>query len=299
MSYAPKSKALLLVVLVLVMLSLACMSSGSSPDSNQADSGSAELAATAAVLQATQDALDLQAQAQPPTQEPAVVEEPPIENEPVDVPPAQSSGGGEIDFNNLKSGDLYYATDFNGIDNQWENGWVHFPIPDGKNNYDAIMVDGYLHLGLYDTGTTVYLFYEPLYLPRGNADVLVEASADNVGDVRNNNISVICRATDRGWYEFSIASNGLWWIWKYDGIESTYDILAKGGVPNYNKNITDHIISATCIGSELTFYYDTKPLKYGQISDSTFKEGQVGVAVYAENLPGVEVEFDWFEAQVP
>ena len=31
----------------------------------------------------------------------------------------------------------------------------------------------------------------------------------------------------------------------------------------------------------------------------SFKEGGVGVGVYAANLPGVGVEFDWFEAQIP
>ncbi len=42
-------------------------------------------------------------------------------------------------------------------------------------------------------------------------DVKMEATASNRG-VNDNNISLICRYTDRGWYEFNIANSGLYWI---------------------------------------------------------------------------------------
>lgn len=194
---------------------------------------------------------------------------------------------------------MIYSTDFDGTGDDWEEGWFNFPIPSGLENYDAYVENSNMFVGVGETRATVYLMYDPIYMPRGNADMLVMAATDNVGSVRNNHISVVCRATDEGWYEFNISSSGLWWIYKFIASTGEYIPLIQGDVPNYNKNITDHVIAASCEGDELTFYYDGSPLKNGQVTDNTHKEGGFGVAVYAHNLPDVEVEFDWFEVQVP
>ena len=278
MFFNRNSKKLLMVVVALLLSSLACLSGGT-PDE---DNGSTSLQATTAALQATQDALGQDS-------EPGSAEG--------NAQPAQS--GSTIDYENLQSGDVLYTTEFDGTNENWESGWVHFTNPSGSENYDAYVEDSNMFVGIGDTGTTVYLLYEPIYMPRDNADMVVKAATDNVGSVRNNNISVVCRATEEGWYEFSISSSGLWWIFKYDAVNNKYESLKQGGVPDYNKNITDHVIAASCQGDELTFYYDGSPLKNGQITDNTFREGSFGVSVYADNLPDVEVEFDWFEVQIP
>lgn len=286
MFFASKKKGLIAVIAVLLIASLACLSSADS----DVDSGDkTDFAATSAALKATQDALD--AGEAEPTKTTAPTEESPVEATKEEV--AQAASGGQIDWNSIKSGDIIYSTDFNGDGGDWEDGWVHFAVPSNNENYSTYVTSGFMFVGVDVQETTVYLIYDPIYTPRDHADVWVGTFANNVGKVRNNNISVICRATDAGWYEFSIASNGLWWIWKY--YSGDYDVLAQGGVPNYNKNDTDHEITASCIGDQLTFYYDGIQLKNGRVSDSSFKEGQVGLSVYASNLSGVEVEFDWFE----
>lgn len=281
------SKQLMMVIMALMLSTLACLSGGSSGDDESVD-----LQATSAALQATQDAIAQNSQTDSQ-------ESPQGGAEDGESQPAQSSSGNSIDYESLQSGDVVYSTDFDGTGDDWEEGWFHFTVPAGEETYDAYVDNGNMYVGLGVTRTTVYLMYEPISMPRGNADMLVKAATDNVGNVRNNNISVVCRATDEGWYEFSISSSGLWWIYKYDAVTGEYLSLIQGGVPNYNKNITDHVIAASCIGDELTFYYDGTALKNGQVNDNTFREGGFGVSVYADNLPDVEVEFDWFEVEVP
>jgi hypothetical protein len=278
---------LFLILGVLALVALACGTSSGGPD----------LAATAAALEATAAALNAQ-----PTQPPA----PPPQSQPPSSPPTQdtSGGGGDsggdaggIDYGSLGSGDVIYATDFEGTGDDWEEGWIWFTKPDNKDNFFTYVQNSFLVVGLDDLETTVYLVPDFVYLPRG-VDVYVEASFDNVGATRNNNLSVGCRGTSEGWYEFSISSSGLWWIYKFTP-PLNYQVLNNGGLANYNKNVSLHTLGATCIGDELTFYVDGEQLRNGTIRDSSFREGQVFLSVYSANLPGVEVEIDYFYSQVP
>ncbi|MBI3160274.1 MAG: hypothetical protein HYZ26_11815 [Chloroflexi bacterium] len=283
---------LFLVLGVLALVALACGTSSGGPD----------LAATAAALEATAAALNSQ-----PTQPPA----PPPANPPASPPTQDTSGGADsggeiggddaggdtIDYGSLVSGDVIYATDFDGTGDDWEEGWIWFTIPDNKDDFFAYVQSGFMILGLDDLETSVYLVPDFVYLPRGT-DVYVEASFDNVGTTRNNNLSVGCRGTADGWYEFSISSSGLWWIYKYTP-SGGFQVLNNGGLANYNKNVSLHTLGATCIGDELTFYVDGEQLRNGTIRDSAFREGQVFLSVYSANLPGVEVEIDYFYTQVP
>jgi len=68
-----------------------------------------------------------------------------------------------------------------------------------------------------------YMFFTTLYLRRCRPG----SAADNAGK-NNNNVSLVCRYddTDETWYEFSIANNGLYWIYAYD---DGYNLIANGG----------------------------------------------------------------------
>ena len=46
-------------------------------------------------------------------------------------------------------------------------------------------------------------------------DVIVQAQVENSGPL-DNAFSLICRATDAGWYEFRISSNGYYELLRYD-----------------------------------------------------------------------------------
>jgi hypothetical protein len=106
----------------------------------------------------------------------------------------------------------------------------------------------------------------------------------------------MCRATDQGWYEFSMTSGGYWRIWLYTG-GTNYQLLNNGATTAINLKNQPNIVGAKCVGSELTFLING--IEVGSAVDRTFLGGgQVGVSIFAE-YPDLGVEFDYFSAAVP
>ncbi|KAA3644642.1 MAG: hypothetical protein DWQ07_14600 [Chloroflexi bacterium] len=281
-------RKLLLILGVLLLAALACLGGSDAPPVDTVDTS-----ATEAALQATQNALEAQQQQQqqdPPTQPPP----PPADDPPADDPPPADPAP---DLSNLQSGDIIYSTDFSGP-GDWEDGWVHFAIPEDNDNYTTYVENDYLYVEVEQADTTIYVVYDNIYLERDQADVRLDAFVDNVGDARDNNISLICRGSSEGWYEFSLTSSGLYFIYKYDAVDG-YEILSQGGLQGYNRNDTDHELSVTCIGDELTFAINGEIPRYGVVTDRSFREGQFGVSVYTLRNNLVGVEFDYFIASVP
>lgn len=280
-------KPVIWALIVLVLVQLACgLGSGNTVQENAPD-----YAATESALQATQSALD--AQAQQPTAttppQPTPTEEPVVA--PTDAPPPTEEG--PITY---ESGDVIYYTDFLGAED-WEDGWVHFPIPEA--DYTVFKDNDFMHVEVPETLSTVYLVYDDLYLLRDQADVWVETSFRNLSTHNINQVGVMCRASVDGWYEFNLLSGGLWYIWKYDGNTGDYNLLNNGGIAKLDYD-APHTIAASCVQDQLAFYLDGELIKNSSIKDSTFREGRVGISVFADDQwPNVVIEFDYFGVQVP
>lgn len=282
MSLKKFPKTLVLAIGVVLIVLLACAPTGTNGGDNAPD-----YAGTESALQATADALNNQTA---PTQAPPT-QAPPTQAVDTQVPPTT----GPVDIGSLSSGDIIYYTEFDSP-GDWEDGWIHFSLPD--IDYTVYKANGYLRVEVPETFSSVYAIYDSLFFTRDIADVYVETRFQNMGTHNINNISVICRATDRGWYEFSMLSGGLWYIWRYDVDNNKYVKLTDGGIPDLNYD-APHTIGASCVGDTLTFYFDGEKLKNGVIKDKTYLEGQVGLAVYADDLANVIVEFDYFGIQKP
>jgi hypothetical protein len=195
-------------------------------------------------------------------------------------------GSTVVDTNATEPGDLYLATDF-----EDPEGWYTFAVPD-SDNYEASYYDSVVYLQVDDTDSTAYMLYD-LDLP---PDMQLDAGVETVSGPNRNNISLICRATVDGWYEFSMNSGGYWFIWKYE--DSQYYELARGASNAINLQKRKNELAATCIGTKLTFYVNDTEM--GSVSDNRFKgTGQVGVSVSTFDIPGAGVEFDWFAASIP
>jgi hypothetical protein len=139
----------------------------------------------------------------------------------------------------------------------------------------------------------VYALYDLDLVP---PDVRIDAAVETVSGPNRNNISLVCRATDAGWYEFSMNSGGYWYIWKYENNE--YTMLASGASTRINLQRAQNELIATCIDTELTFFVNGSEM--GSVRDNRFKNGgQVGVSVSTFDIAGAGVEFDWFAATVP
>ena len=291
------TKFIVLIIVVLVAVQLAC---GASTGTNTG-SEEANLQATAQSLQATQDALNSNAQ-QPTKERPTEI--PATEVPPTDVPtqvPTTQAPPTEVpptavptQKTTFSSGDVIYFTDFDGAED-WEDGWIQFATSD--MDYRIYKNNGVLRVEVPEPNSGVYAFYDDLYFERDKADVYIETNFENFATHNINNVTLICRATENGWYEFSMLSGGLWQIWKYDA-NSGYRMINDGGVADLDYD-APHYLSASCIGDTLTIYIDGEKPKNGSIKDSSFREGQVGLSVYAFEWKDVIIEFDYFLVQAP
>lgn len=169
-----------------------------------------------------------------------------------------------------------------------QGGWTTFVFGD-DSNYQITQKPGRVYMEVNTPNTTTFLFNDNYWA----SDVYVETTEAKVGGPNRMNVSVICRASDQGWYEFSITSGGLWQIWKYYGEKY---LRLKEGTSKFIKVQSDpNILQASCVGTNLTFWVNEN--KVGETTDRDLTEGQVGVSVSTFDLKGAEVEFEYLYAE--
>jgi S1-C subfamily serine protease len=195
-------------------------------------------------------------------------------------------GGVEGNPNASQPGEVFFATEFDSADN-----WYTIRLPN-TDQYDAFTEGGKLRLEIQPEKVSLYSFYD---LDLANPDVHLETYAQKVAGANTNNISLVCRATSKGWYEFSMTSGGEWRIYLYQN--DSFALLASGAAKAINLLNKANQIEATCIGSDLTFIINGTQV--GSVNDTTFSTGgQVGVSIWSP-FTGLGVEFDYFSATVP
>jgi S1-C subfamily serine protease len=172
--------------------------------------------------------------------------------------------------------------------NVFNEGWSAFIIGD-DSNYQVTQKPGRVYMEINTPYTTTYLFNDNLW----ESDVYLEAVETKVGGPNRMNASLVCRASDIGWYEFSITSGGYWQIWKYD--YNKFTILADGGSKYINVQKDPNLLQASCVGSNLTFWVNEN--RVGEATDRDFTEGQVGFSVSTLDLKGAQIEFEYFYSE--
>ena len=141
--------------------------------------------------------------------------------------------------------------------------------------------------------TYVYYLFKPLKV----TDVRLDIKAENLGR-NNNNISLVCRySVEKGWYEFNIASNGLWWIKRYDPRFNNYTDIGKGASRLINLGQATNEYGAVCKDNKLTLFINGKEVR--TLTDNTLVNGQVGFSVSSFNVTPVTVALDYFKISVP
>ena len=129
------------------------------------------------------------------------------------------------------------------------------------------------------------------------SNVQLEIEIDNQG-VNNNNISLICRYSEAGWYEFNIGSNGLFFIYRYDPAEEEpYALLWSGGSREIKtgKEVNNYI--SICNENRLTLKINGK--EKITVKDSNFTSGNIGFAISSYNVLPVIVNVNKLIASVP
>lgn len=200
-----------------------------------------------------------------------------------------SSSGGTINPDASQSGDLYYTTEFDG----GLGDWVYFLTSGQDDNFTASTENNKLHVDIENTRTFIYFINDQLSV----GDVRLDTKAENLGR-NNNNVSLICRYSDQGWYEFNVWNNGEYDIYYYDNVvRKDYKLLFSGGSTEIKTGKDTNEYTAICQGDKLTLGVNGVAVR--TVTDKSLKDGEFGFGVSSFNVTPIIVDFDYFDASVP
>ncbi len=162
------------------------------------------------------------------------------------------------------------------------------------NNIVPATKDGYLVFDLQTQNKWVYVTYDAYTY----TDVRLDLKADNRGK-NNNNVSLICRYGDEGWYELNIANNGLYSVLAFVNADNRYYTIFDGGsnLIKSGKGVNDYTF--ICQGDELTVGINGTAIKTVKETKHQLREGQVGFGVSSFDVTPILVEVDSFGISQP
>jgi hypothetical protein len=256
-------RSLFALVVLLLAVSLACYG------------GAAPTATQAPVIE------------EPPTVE--VPEQPQVTEEPAVVatePPVEQP-----------SSSKYFTEEF---DTGFED-WSRFNVLGSKEtNEDGLKLEIDNSRLVFDFSTKylyTYLFYQPFEYD----NVAVEARVENRG-MNDNNISLICRYSDEGWYEFNVANSGLYNI-LYGFVQADgnigYGRLADGGSTKIKSGKDVNIYKIICKDRKLSLYINGIETRVYEDNNYVLRDGKVGISVSSFKQLPVKVEYDWVTVSEP
>jgi hypothetical protein len=170
------------------------------------------------------------------------------------------------------------------------SGWDQINVEEGITDYK----DGHYRIFVNTEDTDIWANPGLSF-----SDVRVEVEATKVGGTDDNDFGVICRYQDlHNFYFFLISSDGYYGIGKVQegeqaliGTEQLYpnEQIKQGNASNH--------IAAECIGSKLIMY--TNGTKLGEVSDTSFSSGDVGLIAGTFSEAGTDIHFDNFVVRKP
>ena len=198
------------------------------------------------------------------------------------------------------SAQQFYTEEFDTEDNNWEylivNGSNKQIVKGSTSSMSMRTVGGLLVFDLQNKGTTAYATYEPFTY----TDVRLDVKAGNRG-TNNNNVSLICRKSDAGWYQFDIASNGLYEIFfaKTVGDAVEYTRIADGGSSKIKTGWAENKYGIVCQGSTLVLNINGAEARRLEDKKYLLPEGKVGISVSSVKDAPVIVDFFWVSISQP
>jgi hypothetical protein len=172
--------------------------------------------------------------------------------------------------------------------------WNSFSLGTGEDN-NLVIKQRDDHL-LFDLGDEdLYVYY--VYTPYEYDDVSIKLNAENRG--RDTNIiSLACRMNAEGtqWYEFSIESGGLWYLY---AVEDNYNVIANGSTNALKQGREINEYAMTCQGDEITLFINDEEVRSVRDNTYGFNSGLVGFNISSLNVLPITVAVNWFEISQP
>ncbi len=201
------------------------------------------------------------------------------------------------------SGD-YFVDQFDGDLSNWYQ-WV---AAGNSSKKFAEVVNGSLKVVLPSAETYTYIENEGAILQ----DAYVEALFRTVSGGANG-LSLICRSSDDGWYEFRVHTrgpySGSYEVYRYDaylksqGKNPYVSLIAGGGRVNsmdIRNGFQENTIGMQCSGKEFFFWINgVEQTRHKAVVDSTLSAGYAGVGVMSFSDGKVNVEVDYLGVEAP
>jgi hypothetical protein len=206
----------------------------------------------------------------------------------------------EVAVQPTANAEQFYTEEFDAENNNWEYQIVNGSTTQVVNDSTGIMpirtAGGLLVFDLKSKGSLGYATYGPFTY----ADVRLDIKVGNRG-TNNNNINLICRKSDAGWYEFDIASNGLYEIFvaKPVGDAVVRTRIADGGSNKIKTGWEENEYGIVCQGNTLILNINGAEAR--RLEDKTYllPEGKVGISVSSLKDAPVTVDLYWARISQP
>jgi hypothetical protein len=141
----------------------------------------------------------------------------------------------------------------------------------------------------------LYAYY--IYEGYSYDNVRVDIKVENRG-VNSQQVSLVCRVGEDGWYEFAVQSDGLWFLYAVSG---GYDRLTNGGSNDINQGKAVNEYSLVCNENEISFFINGVEPKGSPYRESEYslREGGVGFSISSLRAIPVQIEVDYVRISEP
>jgi hypothetical protein len=170
------------------------------------------------------------------------------------------------------------------------SGWSKASTLDGETNYTG----GAYHIRVGRPDSDI-----PAFPGLNFGDVRVEVETAKAAGPDDNRFGLLCRVQDAShFYFFIISSDGYYAIGKAgDDPQEKAGMLAMQPSELIAQGMAANHMRADCVGDLLTLYVNGQ--KLGQLKDSQYTSGDVGMIAGTYKTPGVDVYFDHFSVLRP
>lgn len=202
----------------------------------------------------------------------------PAEPEPTEPPPPEPTEPPQAEAQQ------FFTEEFDEDNGNWDFNVVQNDTTSDTTKASGGIADGIFEFVLDGKALTIYSFYAPYEYKNVKIDIVVENRGTN-----DNQINIICRATDEGWYEFSIANNGLYVIYAVEPGKG-YRKLHDGGSTKIKPGKEINEYSVVCNERTLKLYVNGKETRVFDENEYVFREGQIGIGVSSFKQLPVKIE---------
>lgn len=155
----------------------------------------------------------------------------------------------------------------------------------------------------FESGRMIFDIPDPelyaYYMFKGDTyeNVRLDIKVENRG-VNSQQVSLVCRESDEGWYELSIQSDGTWILW---AVQNGYNLVTNGGSTAIKQGKEVNEYTMICDDNQISFFFNGVEHKSSPFTERKFalKRGNVGFSISSLRAVPVKVEVDWFKISEP